>query len=61
LPKFLDHFVERDESLPKKKCMEVVNGTFDYKAEEQMLQSMRDAKSKWERAGGPLRKKELDL
>jgi len=53
--------VERDESLPKKKCTEVVNGTFDYKAEEKMLQSMRDAKSKWERAGGPLRKKELDL
>jgi hypothetical protein len=50
LPTFLDHFVDRDEFLPRKKCMEVVDGTFDYVAEEQMLQSMRNAKSKWGRS-----------
>lgn len=61
LPAFLDHFIIKDENLAKKKCKEVVDNKFDYKAEEKMLKELIQSKYKWERCGGPLTKKVLDL
>jgi len=60
VPKYLDLFKLQDENLPKQKCLEVVDGTFDYAAERKMILKMIEDKMEFARANRPMTKKALD-